>query len=200
MVALVGDSHSSTTMQFSEITSQTEFLSAGDEGIIGFGPPGAALTGTDSFVAKRPMTMFAFQMCPDGGTLWLDGYDASATASAPQYAAPTIGTDYYTMNVSSMSVNGTSVAISGAAVPDSGTTQIIASSTSGVSALSKAITGSAGYKQIFGTQKNTGSLSAGSSTRAEIDAALPPLEVESRGSRRRLHHRSESGDAVVPDA
>lgn len=177
-VSLMGDSHGATTMDFSVMTTQKGFLTGGGmDGIIGFGPSGAALTGTDSFVAKRPATTFAFQLCPNGGTLWLDGYDSSHTASAPQYAALTVGDTYYTMNVSGMSVNGTSVAITGAAVPDSGTTQIIASSTTGVSALQSAITGSSGYQSIFGSQDITGSLNAGSYTRAQIDAALPPLMV-----------------------
>ena len=171
------------TMRFANIESQNGFFGRiTDQGIIGFGPAGAALSGTDSFVAQRPTSEFALQLCPDSGTLWLDGYDPAHTQSAPQYTPMQTNGVYYQMTVSAASVGGTSIALTGHAIPDSGTTAIVVGSSAGVTALENAVTSSSGYQQIFGSQSIESELDPGSNTRAQIDAALPPLEFTLPGA------------------
>jgi len=59
--------------------------SGGNQGLIGFSPPGALVYGTTNFftdlVAATGMpSVFATELCDNGGTLWLGGYDPAAIA------------------------------------------------------------------------------------------------------------------------
>ncbi|HEY0252422.1 MAG TPA: pepsin-like aspartyl protease, partial [Kofleriaceae bacterium] len=72
-------------LDFASITSQTGFFQGPlFQGILGLGPDGLLLPHTTSYISKlfaAGMTQeLAFQMCPDDGTMWLGGYDASKAA------------------------------------------------------------------------------------------------------------------------
>jgi hypothetical protein len=189
-------------LKFASITTQTGFFQAGStcgtsgsyEGIMGFDRATAAVGETNAFfdqfvAAKGIPDIFATQLCDSGGTLWLGGYATSATTASPQYTPFTTdiySSYYYTVGLQSIAVGGTSVTVtvpSGAftdTVLDTGTSAIVLP-TAAVSSLTTAIAASQGFQQLFGGDaggnfftSQTPCASA-NPTKAEIDAALPPL-------------------------
>jgi len=184
-VAVTGDT--AVTMKLADITSQNGFFRADEpaEGILGFGSPQLAIVGTDSYIANRVAAglsgIFAVQICPENGTLWFGGADKTHEVSDEQYTAFEPITDdqpFYLINVTAGAIGGTSVNLSGMAVTDTGTTDILVP-TAVANAMVSAITSSDGYKSIFGAEPWPTlecSLST-SSSRNDIDAALPPLTI-----------------------
>jgi hypothetical protein len=183
-VALMGDT-TPVTMKFADITTQSQFFQAGEgqEGIIGMGPADLELMGTDSYMVQRGAKSMAFQLCPDEGTMWIDGYDPSKMATAIQYV-PIDGQGYWQVGMDSSTINGNDNMLTGVGVLDTGTSLII-TSTAAQTAIVNNIKGSSGFTQIFGSQtitlpsdQNGACLTpTGSATSAQIDAALPPFKM-----------------------
>ncbi len=187
-VAITGDT--AVTMRFANITSQTGFFHQGfpNQGILGFAGQQIAAPGTDSYIAKRMMAglgeNFAFQLCPDDGTLWFGSADPSAEAS-PEQNTPMVpitnSQPYYELSINSANVGSASIGLSGDAVVDTGTSIMVMSSAT-VNAMISQITGASGYATIFGTQTLTGDATAidclnATATPDQVDAALPPFSI-----------------------
>jgi len=184
-VAITGDP-TSVTMNFGVMTSEMGFFQQGetDQGILGFAGAAAALPGTEAYVDKRAPGQFAFQLCPDDGTLWLGAADATHETAAAQYtplAAMTSTQPFYVIDVTSASIGSTSVGLSGNVVADTGTSIMVLSSSVANNIVS-AIKAN-GFSTIFGSQQLSTSatqldcLDPGMHTRAEIDAALPSFAI-----------------------
>jgi hypothetical protein len=184
-VALTGDTMP-VTMKFGVMTSEMGFFQPGetDVGILGFAGSAAALTGTDDYVQKRAPGQFAFQLCPNNGTLWLGEPDASHQTAPPQFtplAPMDANQPFYEIDVMSAQVGSTSIQLSGNVVADTGTSIMVLSSQTANDVISAIKAG--GYSTIFGAQTLSASstsldcLDPGSHTRAEIDATLPAFSV-----------------------
>jgi len=186
----------STPVKLAAIDSQTGFFQSftcSIQGVAGFGPAGAALPGTNAYFddlvasAKVP-NVFATQLCDGSGTLWLGGYDPSATTGAPQYVPLTSGVlsqVYYSVNLTSVTVAGTTVPIATAQFPDSvvdtGTAGFLLETTA-YDALTAAIQNDAAFTKALGSSFFTteaGGVACAPSTasKAALDAALPPLTL-----------------------
>ena len=183
------------SLDFVSITSQTGFFGQGAlyQGILGLGGDGMLEPGTTSYMdatVKAGVTnQMAFQMCPDGGTMWLGGFDPNAATAAPTYVpmnAVTADEPWYTVDIAEISVGGTNIGIKqagfGEALVDTGTSVALVP-TAAETALVNAINASAGFKQLFGTQKvaDGGCVTAAGVTGAQVDAALPKLGIEFPG-------------------
>jgi hypothetical protein len=150
------------------IDSQSQFFQpgvrcgtgAGPDGILGLGPTGAALAGTQGFFdalvsdAHVP-DIFATELCDGSGTLWLGGYDPSFTTAAPQYTPLVPGVDayYYAVTLTSITVAGTSVPVASGqytdSIVDTGTSVFILP-TSAYDTVTTTIGANAAFRQIFG--------------------------------------------------
>jgi Eukaryotic aspartyl protease len=174
---------------------QCDSQSGGTQGVLGFGPAASAVAGTNGFFDQYVNTsnvpdVFAVQLCETTGTLWLGGFDPSATVGPPQYtplAADLSSQYYYSVNLASVSVGGVTVSVTtGAQLPDSvvdtGTSAFLLNSTA-FNALATAIQSDASFKQVFGSSffppSNSQNLScvAVNQTKAELDASLPALTL-----------------------
>jgi hypothetical protein len=189
-----------TKVEFAAIDTQSSFFEplqcdsklAGMQGIIGFGPAASAVAGTngffDDFVASQKVpNIFATELCDSGGTLWLGGFDPAFTTAAPQYtplAGGIVSQYYYSVNLVSIGVNGTSVPIATTqfadSVVDTGTSVLLLGTTA-FNALTAAIGADAQFQTLIGSDASWFSQQAPcaklTQTKAEIDAALPPLTM-----------------------
>jgi len=182
------------------ISSETNFFeplqcdskSPGMQGIVGFGPSGAADMGTtgffDAYVAKYKVPdVFATELCDTTGTLWLGGYDPAATTAAPQYTpiSSFASSVYYAINLASITVSGTTIPITGQ-IPDSlvdtGTSEFLLNTTA-YGAIVAAIQSDAMFTQVFGASffppagTQSPACAAVTQTKAALDAALPALTL-----------------------
>lgn len=177
------------------------------QGLLGFGPSGAASAGTEGFfdaytgAYSQVQDVFSIELCDTGGTLWLGGYDPAATMGAVQYTpmdttmvqlqtgGPVpIDSLYYAVNLASVTVNGTTVAVGANGslpdvVVDTGTSAFLLNSTS-YSALTAAIEADSAFSSLFGTGffaavgSQTPSCKTGlTQTKAQLDAMLPALTL-----------------------
>ncbi|HEY4240505.1 MAG TPA: pepsin-like aspartic protease [Kofleriaceae bacterium] len=194
----------SVGVKFAEITHNSNFF-RGDEvgldyqGIVGLGPDAALLSGTTGYMTALAATgvdkEFAFQLCPTTGTLWVGGYDPSATSANPVFTpiVPIVGNSvlYHAVAVDDASVGGTDLQLTAASfgptIIDTGTSiSFVPSAT--LTKLTAAINASAGYSSIFTTPLqavgNDGQphCVSTSHTAAEIDAALPTLSFTFGGA------------------
>ncbi len=96
--------------------------SGGMQGLIGFAPAASAVYGTNGFfdnliAAMGIPNVFATELCDNGGTLWLGGYDPAAITSGatPQYT-PLVGsylsTMFYAVDFVSIVVDGKTFSVS----------------------------------------------------------------------------------------
>jgi hypothetical protein len=197
-----------TALDFVSITSQTGFFQAGStcggkayQGLLGFGRTAAAVSGTkglfDQLVSAESFAdVFATQLCDDGGTLWIGGYDPAATTAAPVYTPFTTdvaASYYYTVALATVDVAGTSVPVPAGTfndtVLDTGSSAFLLGDTA-YKAVTAAIAKSPGFAQVCGASAATswfGSTNGGVScanltqTKAQLDATLPPLTLSFAG-------------------
>jgi len=180
----------SVALDFASITSQKGFFQGpAFQGILGLGPDGLLLPHTTSYLTKLIGTgmtgQVAFQLCADSGTMWLGGFDPAAATSAPAFTPLNSGAPYYIVSVGAASM-GSGAALTGSdfgpTIIDTGTTQTFVP-TAVLTAVSNAVSGSAGYKSAFGTQTldNMNGLTT-TMTAAQLDQALPPLSVTFAGA------------------
>jgi hypothetical protein len=164
------------------------------QGILGFGPAAAASAGTTGFFEQLVATtgmpnVFATQLCDTGGTLWLGGYDVTATTGPVQYtpkATTGLANVYHQVTLASVTVGGMTVPVSTAtpSAVDTGTSVFLVGSTP-YAALSAAIQANATFTQIFGagffpavSASPAPNCKAGiTQTKAQLDAMLPPLTL-----------------------
>jgi hypothetical protein len=182
------------------ISSETNFFeplqcdskSPGMQGIVGFGPSGAADMGTtgffDAYVAQYKVPdVFATELCDTTGTLWLGGYDPAAMTAAPQYTpiASFVSSLYYAINLASITANGTTVPITGQlpdSLVDTGTSEFLLNTTA-YGAIVAAIQSDAMFTQVFGASffppagTQSPACASVTQTKAALDAALPALTL-----------------------
>lgn len=187
-------------VDFASITKQTSFFqpltcpnkSGSYQGILGLGPTAAAVKGTNGFFDQlvsqlQVPNVFAVQLCDNGGTLWLGGFDAAATTGAPVYTPEIAGIDtyYYAIDFESITLAGNSIPVATAqykdAVVDTGTS-IFVLPTSAVNAIANAVSADAGFTAAFGNLgaswfSNPANCAPTQKTKAELDASLPPLDL-----------------------
>jgi hypothetical protein len=161
------------------------------EGIIGFSPSGDLTPGTTSFFDQFVATahapnVFATELCPNGGILWLGGYDSTFTTGAPQYTPILSRTAslQYGVSLNSVTVGDKTVPVVTAdnpnAIVDTGTV-FFAVPQAVYDAITSVVAASRQFQAIFGNaswfsnpQTNCKVLSQ---TKAELDAMLPPLTL-----------------------
>jgi hypothetical protein len=196
----VGSPAVSARVDLVDIQQQTLFLvgacgsaAAPPDGVLGMAPSKTAIAGTDGLfdrlVAGAGVTdIFAVRLCDSGGTLWLGGYDPTATTAPPVFTpmAPAGFDAYvYTVLLASIAVAGTTVP-----VPTGSYTAALLDTGSSISwvppaafdALTTAITGSSSFQQAFGASASTFFADPNqcvtlAQTKAALDAALPPLTL-----------------------
>jgi hypothetical protein len=207
----------STQTKFASMTSETGFfqspppqcdsMSGGTEGLIGFGPSGAASQGTvgffDAYVAAHNVPdVFSIQLCDTSGSLWLGGFDPASMTAAPQYVpldklqvgGQMLDQLYYAIDFVSITVNGTNVPVGANgqvpdAVVDTGTSAFLLSDAS-YAALTAAIQADSAFNGLFGASffpTAANSLTSVtckqlSQTKAQLDAMLPPLTLTFGGN------------------
>ncbi|HVH46169.1 MAG TPA: pepsin-like aspartic protease [Labilithrix sp.] len=162
------------------------------QGIIGFGPASGAIRGTtgffDRFVAKSNVPdIFATELCDEGGLLWLGGYDSAHTTAAPRYT-PLLGgaLNYYAVHLANIAVDGTTVPVGSTRYPrtivDTGSSVFLLPS-SAFTPLTKAIAANSKFEALVGEgaswfdNPDGRSCKKLSTTKSELDAALPPLTL-----------------------
>ena len=188
----------SVPVKFAAITSSSMFFRSFDsgppqyQGIMGLGPDALLSANTTSYFSTAVMAgmnpVMAFRLCQDTGTMWLGGVDPAAEASAPA-TTPLLGGvfgAYYAVNVNDIALGSTSLGVQqsgyGPTIIDTGTS-ISFIPTAPLNALSSAISGSSGYKAVFGTQAlSMDTCMTTSMTAAQIDAMMPPLHVTFAGA------------------
>jgi hypothetical protein len=195
----LGATTAQATMAIAAIDTQTAFFNHSGcglgtvpfapQGIVGFGPPALAASGTDAFVTKATQAagipdVFAIELCPQGGQLMLGGVDPVAGAlSGPAQYTPLIGGSYYQVALDDLQLGGTSLGYGasdfGAAAVDTGTSvlslpgpifQALAAAVEGTPAFSAAFSGMTGW--LGTTTCLTSSLDTGT-----LDAQLPTLTL-----------------------
>jgi Eukaryotic aspartyl protease len=163
------------------------------QGILGMGPPENAEPDTgayfDTITTKSGVdALMAFELCDDGGTMWLGGFDETHAGSAVQYTPILpISTNnaFYSIDITSMSLNGTNVGMGSDAfqepVLDTGTTFYYLP-TNVAQALTAAINASPAFQTMFPSQtldveaQDISCVSATGVTDDMVDAMLPPLQ------------------------
>jgi hypothetical protein len=181
------------------IDSQTSFFhgvgctspSGTYEGIVGFGRAALSPAGTDPMFDQLRATLgmpdvFAVRLCSDGGTLWVGGFDPSATTAAPTWVplitAPPYGTRYYLVDLSSITVAGQTIPISAPnhtlTIVDTGD-NAFSLPQSAMAALTDAVVAAPGLAQLFGDTSwfKNGYCANQTPDRAAIDAALPHVTL-----------------------
>jgi hypothetical protein len=188
-----------TPLEFVAIDTQSMFFepipcdskSGSMQGIVGFAPVAAALPGTqglmDQFAATQKVpNIFATKLCDTGGSLWLGGFDPSATTAAPQYTPFTtqfFDLGYYGVNLVSIEVNGTTVPVASGTYADSLVdtgTSIFALNTTTYDALTAAIGSDAAFTKEFGGASFFSAATpcaTSSATKATLDATMPGLTL-----------------------
>jgi hypothetical protein len=158
-------------------------------------------------MSGKTSNVFATELCPNGGTLWLGGYDPSATTAAPQYTPmpnSPYSPYYYLVTLTAITVGSTTIPIASAnasypdTVLDTGSSVFIMPSAA-FSLLTNTIAADLHFQQLFGVSTSDGgSLGADASTpdagvpsyfsnpsncvsltetKEQLDSLLPPLTL-----------------------
>ncbi|HUJ63677.1 MAG TPA: pepsin-like aspartic protease [Kofleriaceae bacterium] len=181
---------SQITLDFVSMTSSSGFFRGPYQGIVGLGPDQLLSTGTTSYLTVATdggmAPEIAFQLCPDKGTMWLGGFDSTATSAAPTYTAMNAQFPYYAVGVADLTVGTTSVGTTasfGPTIVDTGTS-LTYMPTAVVTAVTTAVNGSSGFKALFGTQtlSDGGCVSSSTVTTAQLDAMLPAMSITFPGA------------------
>jgi hypothetical protein len=146
--AMLDGMNTPVTMNLVAITSQQDFILAPtmcgdgttytDDGILGMGPIGSGATGTDDFIVQLARMYpgmgkaFSFQLCTNGGNLWMGGYDPAFT-DGPMQFTPLLPVDptyaAYNVEISDFQMDGQSLGFGvddfGPSTVDSGTSDLL---------------------------------------------------------------------------
>jgi hypothetical protein len=191
------------TMAFVAIDMQNQFFfpfscgatSVGFQGVLGFARPGAAIPGTTEYFDRLVATqgvpdVFAAQLCDDGGTLWLGGYDPAFVTSAPQYVPMStsgiVGKQFYGLDFEQVTVGGvaSNVPTGGYqdSVIDTGNNAFYLPSAA-FSSVTSTLFDDAAFKSLLGAQATPDWFTFSSNcatltqTKAELDAMLPSMTL-----------------------
>jgi hypothetical protein len=139
---------------------------------------------------QKVSNIFALDLCDTSGTLWLGGYDPSYALGALSYVPllnDIVGEHYYAVNLSSIEVDGMDAPIGTSEFPDSvldSGTSVVIIPTAAFSTITLAIAASSKFQEIFGVGagasffSNPDNCAHLTQTKAELDAALPPLTLK----------------------
>ncbi|MBV8761085.1 MAG: hypothetical protein JO257_27565 [Deltaproteobacteria bacterium] len=186
------------TTKIVAINQQSTFFDSTNvyQGILGMGGLANAEPNTDSWfdlASTAGLTgVMAFELCSNGGTMWLGGFDATKAQGPMQYT-PMYPVDnnqpFYAIDITGMKLGNTSVGTGATAfqkpVVDTGTT-LFYLPTGIESATISALNASAGFKALFGAnamvQDDPNNTGIGCVTKAGVtpdmvDAMLPPLTL-----------------------
>jgi hypothetical protein len=184
-VVAIGDAHD--PVELYAITSERHFFASGPcsvpEGILGLAGSGPGSLVSQLATKGMPET-FALNECAGSGTLWLGGFDAAAAKRPPIYT-PMTETPMYEVAVSGFAVGGTHIPLAEplSAIVDSGGPMIIVPQAT-YSSLTAAIAANPTFASVFGDASWFGGREACATpklSKAELDAALPPLTVHLGG-------------------
>ena len=163
------------------------------QGILGMGAAANAEPNTgsyfDTLTAGGVDGAMAFELCPNGGTMWLGGFDASHTQGAMQYTpmlAVTNAAPFFALDINTMSLDGKDTGgnptIFDQPVVDTGTS-LFYLPTSVEASLISSLNANAAFKTLFPatTLKDdpngtgVGCTKNSSVTEQQVEAMLPPL-------------------------
>ncbi len=160
------------------------------QGVLGLNPtPNTLVQGERDYfpqlVAKQGFAdVFAVALCPEGGSLWLGGYDPSAVTAPPAFVPILPHYGRFLVNLTGMEVAGQSLAVPtsayGPAVPDTGSAVIAVGQTIFDSAIA-AIARNADFQALFGGSdwfEGPVACTTVSKTAAELNALLPTLTLK----------------------
>lgn len=187
------------TMKLAAIDSQTDFFDNSGcalgtvpfapQGIIGFGPPDLAVTGTDAFVSKlsragAAKNVFAFEFCALGGQLMIGDVDPTAAAlTGPAVYTPMTSSQYFGVTLNDLRLAGASLGFGsadfGTTAVDTGTS-VLALPAAVFTALTSQIENTPAFRTAFGDETSwmgTTTCISSPSTSADLDAHLPPLTL-----------------------
>lgn len=126
--------------------------------------------------------IFSVGLCDAGGSLWLGGYNPSATTGPPQFT-PMNQSGFYTINLTGIEIGGTALSVPstsyGAAIVDTGE-PLLRLPGDAFQAATTAIAGSVNFQKLFGGASwftSATSCAAVAMTSAELDSALPSLTL-----------------------
>jgi hypothetical protein len=182
------------------IDSQSDFFmgltcdssNGGFQGILGLGPNGAAVQGTTGYfdvLVSHGMVpdVFALELCDQSGTLWLGGYDPAATTGPLVYTPELSSLDsyYYAIDLEAVRVAGQRVPVATKTYPtsvvDAGSSVFLLARTA-FDQVTSALAADAGFTEAFGGVDEAwfenGGCGAPSSSKADLDAKLPPMTLE----------------------
>jgi hypothetical protein len=174
----VGVGNASTPMMVNAISSEKNFFFENSctafDGISG-------MQGTTSLPAALATTgapdVFTMHECLGSGTLWLGGYDATAMTGAPVMVDMP---NDYSVGLTDVAIGGTSVGLPastyGQAIVDSGGPTIFLPQAA-FNTISTALDANATFTAQFGSASwlAGGNCTQATLTKAQLDAALPPL-------------------------
>ena len=159
------------------------------QGILGLGSASLAAAGTDSYLDDLPAgsplgEAVAVRLCGSGGRLWLGGYDPASAGASPAYTPMVSGSPYYAVVLADLRVGGNSLGFGAAAfgptLVDTGTTALVLPDPV-FSALASAVAAVPAFADNFGGAAWFGGSSCDvpdqGLTKAQLDAALPPLTL-----------------------
>ncbi len=168
------------------------------DGIMGLGPDGSLLRGTDSYLSdvvteQGAPEAFALRYCHVGGTLWIGGFGAEQTTGSMQYSALLADDTDYLVDAESfdlVAADGTTTSFpasgdtgSLSALLDSGGPNLILPDAA-YQTLIDTVSADPAYAPIFGDESWWEPGSGGKSTStppSDIDTALPWLNIHLDG-------------------
>jgi hypothetical protein len=157
------------------------------DGILGLGATHLLAPGTTSYLDRLAALpgwpdIFAVELCPEGGNLWLGGFDPAFTTGPVQYT-PMTEADYgYTVQIADVRVDGASLVVPPNAyettIVDTGGPDFIVP-TAVFDALTTAIGSAPAFKQRFGGPAwfTDGRCTALDESSETLDALLPELTI-----------------------
>ena len=201
-VSLGGTKAAAASMTFAAIDMQNQFFTPAAcgssmppwQGIVGFAPTADAITGTDRYLDRLAAggavsDVFALQLCEPGGLLWLGGYDPAHVTSPPQYtplSTSMLSKGAFVVDLESVAVAGGSPSPVHTGpytetLVDSGSNQFFLPPAT-FSAVTAAIEATPAFRALLGADAGPSFFSGAScaeltQTKAQIDAALPPLTL-----------------------
>ena len=162
------------------------------QGIVGLAPAGSALPDTTGYFDQVVSTLgvadvFATELCPTTGKLWLGGWDPTATTAPPVYT-PLLGNEYagyYAVNLVSLTISGQTIQVSNSQFPgsivDTGTSVFIVP-TAAFNAIASTVAAIPEFATIFGSMgaawfNDPNNCVTPTQTKAELDAIFPPITL-----------------------
>ena len=154
------------------------------DGILGLGTDDLLAKGTSSYLDQRGTVgqsdLFAVRLCHRGGTLWMGGYDPSATTGPMRYTPITLRQGY-NVTLAGFAVGETQIPLATqvAAVVDTGGPSIILPS-AGFDAIVAAVVAQPAFSQNFGNASwfKTALPKTLPIAPSEFDNMLPPLTFQ----------------------